>query len=159
MVRIIAKTPSTGASMRLILPDVGTGWTTIAEAPDFSVSDPNVVYPARDPTDADRAIRAGEVYFTRPIVVSNKHATETCWVEFRVLRETGAVLSVPGRIVVPALDARDVTVQALVLQKLAAAATNGDRLQVRAQTAARIDLWGAAVERPVPVHILDGGED
>ena len=58
MARITCKTPSNGRPLNIVAGGVGTSWTTVAEAPDFSVPDPSATYATRDPTDATRAIRA-----------------------------------------------------------------------------------------------------
>ena len=62
MPRITARQPSPGKPINLTMTDVGTAWATLAEAPDFSVPDPNVRFPARDPLDSSPAIRPRQLF-------------------------------------------------------------------------------------------------
>ena len=72
MTRITTRTPSTGKPIRVAKENVPVSYTTIAEAPDFSVPDASNKYPVRDPTDLGRAIRPGEVFFLTPLAAKNK---------------------------------------------------------------------------------------
>ena len=71
MARIKCRTPSTGRAIRVSLKDVGTSFVTIADAPDFSVPDAAEQYTTRDPSDAARAIRPGEIFFLTPAFKAN----------------------------------------------------------------------------------------
>ena len=152
MTRIKCKTPSTGRPVNFTAAGAATGWTTLAEAPDFSVVDSGDVYPSRDPLDANRAIRPGEIFFLTPLYARNKTGLD-CWVEVRLLLENGTAVECPGRLVVPANDTALIPIQGRSLLKRIAAATSGDRLQVRAQTASALDLWATAEEKPSAEHI------
>lgn len=145
MPRITCATPAPGKQLRITAVGVGAGWTTIAEAPDFSLPDPSGVFSPRDPADAERYIAPGVVSFLRPIIVRNRDTVER-WVEFQLLDEAGQAFAVPGLFSVPPAASVLVPVQGLDLLKRVAAGANGDRLQVRAETAGMIDLWGAAQE-------------
>ena len=145
MPRITCATPSPGKPLRIAAVGAGTSWTTIAEAPDFSLPDPSAALSPRDPGDAGRYIAPGIVSFLRPIVVRNRDTAER-WIEFQLLDEAGQTHAVPGRFPVPPGASVLVPVQGLDLLKRVAAGANGDRLQVRAETAAVLDLWGAAQE-------------
>jgi hypothetical protein len=155
MPRITCKTPSSGRPLQITHVGVPTSFTTIADAPDFSVPDPGQAFPVRDPNDATRAIRAGEVFLLTPLAVYNKTTTAR-WIEVQLVTEAGVTVLSPGRVVVPALDTAYIAVQGRSLIKRspsATAAANGDRLQVRADVASALDVWAAAEERLSAEHI------
>lgn len=150
--RIKCKTPSTGRPVNFTAPNLSTEWVTVAEAPDFSVPDTSSVFPARDPLDTTRAIRPGEIFLLTPVFARNK-TTNSCWVEARLLLESGAVIECPGRQVIPGQDTALIPLQGRSLVKRLAAGVNGDRLQLRAQTADVLDVWGSGEEKPSAEHI------
>ena len=150
MARITCRTPST-RPLIVAQASVGTNFTTIAEAPDFSVPDTQQIYPARDPLDAGRGIRPGEIFFLTPVKARNKTAS-TAWIEAQVLREDASAVLLE-RIEVPAGDTVQIVTQGLSLLKRLPTASDGDRLQVRAQTADAFDVFGAGQERPSSEHI------
>lgn len=152
MPRIKCKTPSTGRPVNLVAASLGTDWQTLAEAPDFSLPDTGNTFVDRDPTDINRAIRPGEIFFMTPIFARNK-SSQACWLEVRLLQESGTTIECPGRMVVPGGDTAMVPVQGRSLVKRGATNTFGDRIQVRAQTAAVLDLWATAEEKPSAEHI------
>lgn len=152
MPRIKCKTPSTGRPINLTLVGVGTGWTALAEAPDFSVPDASSTFSSRDPADANRAIRPGEVFFMTPLYARNR-TTVDCWLEVRLVLESGAAVECPGLMTVPGKDTAMVPVQGRSLLKRTSAGLLGDQLQVRAQTAGVLDLWATAEEKPSTEHI------
>lgn len=152
MARITCKTPSTGKPLSLRLANVPTTDTVLAEAPDFSVPDSSNQFDTRDPTDSNRAIRPGEVFFVTPLYARNKSGT-TRWVEISLLSEDGDTYESPGQITVPAGETVVVPVQGLSLLKRTAGNSNGDRLVIRAENATAFDVWGAAEERPSAEHI------
>ena len=151
MARITCKTPSTGKSILVTFEDVGTGYTTIVESPDFSVPDPSEAYTTRDPTDTTRAIRPGEIFFVTPLSAKNKTGTTT-WIEVKVLTEAGVSVDF-GRVKVPAYDTAFIPLQGRSLFKRDAEGSNGDRIQVRAETADVFDVWAAAEEKLSAEHI------
>lgn len=155
MARVTCKTPSSGRPLQITLVGVPTTFTTIADAPDFSVPDPGLSFPVRD-TDATRAIRAGEISLLSPLAVHNKTATAR-WVEVQLVTEAGVTVLSPGRVVVPGLDTAYIAVQGRSLIKRAGtsgtAAASGDRLQVRAEAASALDVWAVAEERLAAEHI------
>ena len=150
MARITCRTPST-RPIALALANVATSFTTIAEAPDFSVPDTQQIYPARDPLDAARGIRPGEIFILTPVKARNKTAT-TRWIEAQVLREGGGAVLLE-RIAVPAGDTVQIVTQGLSLLKRLPGGANGDRLQVRAEAANAFDVFGAGQERASAEHI------
>lgn len=152
MPRIRCKTPSTGRPINFTVRGVGTGYSTLAEAPDFSVPDTSNLFPSRDPSDTSRAIRAGEVFFMTPLYARNTTNLD-CWIEVRLLQENGVSVECPGRLTVPAGDTALVPIQGRSLIKRGAENLQGDRLQVRAQTAGSLDLWATAEEKPSAEHI------
>jgi hypothetical protein len=152
MTRIKCKTPSTGRPVNFTVSSVGTDWTTLAEAPDFSVPDASNIFPSRDPGDANRAIRAGEIFFMTPLYARNKTALE-CGIEVRLLLENGTAVECPGLMAVPGNDTAIVPVQGRSLLKRNYLGASGDRLQVRATRAGVLDLWTTAEEKPSAEHI------
>jgi len=155
MARVTCKTASSGRPLQITLVDVPTSFTTIADAPDFAVPDPGLAFPVRDPLNATRAIRAGEISLLSPLAVHNKTATAR-WIEVQLVTEAGVTVLSPGRVVVPALDTAYIAVQGRSLIKRspsATAAASGDRLQVRADQPSALDVWAAAEERLSAEHI------
>ena len=145
MARITCRTPSTGKPIRVILPDVGTSFTTIAEAPDFSLPDSSNKFETRDPVDISRAIRPGEIFFLTPLAARNKD-TETRWIEIQLLTEDGVTISF-GKVEVPAGDTAYIPLQGRSLFKRDPNAANGDRIQIKAQTVSVFDVWASAEEK------------
>lgn len=151
MARITCKTPSTGKSFIVSQANVSTTFTTVAEAPDFSVPDPSENYTTRDPLDSTRAIRPGEVFFVTPIAAKNKSAN-VVWVEVRLYTEANTAIEF-GRVDVPPGDTAFIPVQGRSLFKRDANGVNGDRLQVRAEANNVFDVWAAAEEKLSAEHI------
>lgn len=145
MARITCRTPSTGKPIHVYKNNVTTSYTTIAEAPDFSVPDPSNKFSTRDPHDATRAIRPGEIFFLTPIAARNKDST-TKWVEVQLILEDATTINF-GKISVPAGDTVYIPVQGRSLFKRDAAGANGDRLQIRAEANSVFDVWAAAEEK------------
>lgn len=150
MARITCRTPSTGKPLRIAAFDVANTFITIAEAPDFSVPDASEKYEDRDPLDVSRAIRPGEIFFLTPIAARNKDTT-TLWIEARLLTEDGDIIEF-GRVEVPGNDTAFIPTQGRSLFKRTATNTNGDRLQIRAETAASFDVWASAEEKLSSEH-------
>lgn len=150
MTRITTRTPSTGKPIRAALENVPTTYTTIAEAPDFSVPDASNKYDVRDPADLGRAIRPGEVFFLTPLAARNKD-TVTRWIETKLVTENGSSIEF-GRIEVPALDTAFIPTQGRSLFKRGSTNTNGDRFQVRAEVSNVFDVWAAAEEKLSSEH-------
>lgn len=150
MARITCRTPSTGKPLRVARQDVPITFVTIAEAPDFSVPDASEKYEVRDPTDASRAIRPGEVFFLTPLAARNKD-NATRWIETRLLTEDGETIEF-GRVEVPAGDTAFIPSQGRSLFKRGPLNSNGDRFQVRAETATSFDVWAAAEEKLSSEH-------
>lgn len=151
MARITCKTPSTGKAIIVSQANVATTYTTIAEAPDFSVPDPSENFTTRDPVDAARAIRPGEVFFISPLAAKNKSANTT-WVEVRLYTEANVSIEF-GKVEVPPGDTAFIPVQGRSLFKRDANGANGDRLQVRAEANNVFDVWAAAEEKLSAEHI------
>lgn len=151
MSRITCKTPSTGKSIIVSQANVSTSFTTISEAPDFSVPDPSENYATRDPLDNARAIRPGEVFFVTPLAAKNKSAN-VVWVEIRLFTEANTAIEF-GRVDVPPGDTAFIPIQGRSLFKRDAMGTNGDRLEVRAEANNVFDIWAAAEEKLSAEHI------
>jgi hypothetical protein len=152
MTRIHCKTPSTGRTLNYVATNVGTAWLTLAEAPDFSVPDASNVFADRDSADANRTIRPGEVFFMTPVYARNK-GSSACWIEARLMLESGVAIECPGRMMIPAGDTALIPLQGRSLLKRIALGANGDRLQVRAQTESSLDVWASGEEKPSAEHV------
>lgn len=150
MSRIKCRTPSTGKPLRITQADVGTTFTTIAEASDFSVPDASNKFADRDPLDISRAIRPGEIFFLTPLSAKNNSAS-TAWIEARLLTEDSVEITF-GRVSVPAGDTAFIPLQGRSLFKRDPLASNGDRLQVRAEVAGIFDVWAAGEEKTSNEH-------
>lgn len=151
MARIKCRTPSTGKPIRVAMIDVTTEFTTVAEAPDFSVPDESNKFINRDPLDSARAIRPGEIFFLTPISAKNK-TTETRWVEVVLVTEDAHIIEF-GKVKVPAGDTAFIPIQGRSLFKRLANASNGDRLQVRTEVAGSFDIWASAEEKLSNEHV------
>jgi hypothetical protein len=149
--RITCKTPSTGRSLNVILNNVGVTYTSIAEAPDFSVPDPSDNFPVRDPTDDTRAIRPGEIFFVTPLAAKNKTAN-VVWIEVRLINEANITIDF-GRVAVPPNDTAFIPIQGRSLFKRDPTSASGDRLEVRAQTSSVFDVWATGEEKLSSEHI------
>jgi hypothetical protein len=151
MARVTCTKVSTGKALNLTAAPLLTTWTTIAEAPDFSIPDPATRFPDRDPLSASRAIRPGEVYFLTPIYARNLSGA-TVWVEAKLILEDLSEIEW-FRQSIPTLETIQIPIQGRSLLKRTPAGTYGDRLQLRAGTSSAIDAWGSAQERLSAEHI------
>lgn len=169
MTRITCRQPSTGKPINIQNNSVGTGWTIIAEAPDFSLPDPSrSTYLWRDPADAtgSRGIAAGELFFLTPLVAKNITAG-TDWIEVRFRPENGTANNDAfGRIYVPAGESVAIPLQgrSLVKRNIITAgigsnpdtytfSANGDILYVRAGNTASFHVWASANEQASAEHV------
>jgi hypothetical protein len=123
--------------------NLATSATIIAEAPDFSVPDPN---------DAgSRVVVAGEVWFGSPLYLYNKNAAART-VTVSILTEGGATITL-GVVQVPAGETAAFPMQGQSLLKRSSASADGDRLRIAASAGASIDFWATAYERRADDHI------
>jgi hypothetical protein len=150
MARITCRTPSTGKPLRIANANVSTTFTSIAEAPDFSLPDASESYPVRDPLDDSRAIRPGEIFFLTPLSAKNKSGV-TAWIETQLYTESNVAIEL-GRVEVPAGDTAFIPLQGRSLFKRDPNAINGDQLQVRSEFADTFDVWAAAEEKLSAEH-------
>ena len=151
MARITCKTPSTGRAITVFSANVSTVYTAIAEAPDFSVPDPSESFPNRDPVDASRAIKPGEIFFITPVAAKNKTAN-TLWIEVQLVTESNTTIQF-GRARVPANDTVFIPVQGRSLFKRNPDGVSGDKLQIRAEANNAFDVWASAEEKLSSEHI------
>ena len=103
MPRILTDQPSTGKPIALaVAAFVPTTWTTIAEAPDFSIPATGDEGVTVDPADVDRELRPGEVFIESPLIATNLTIT-TRWVEAQIVLQGagGSEIVVAPRIPVP----------------------------------------------------------
>ncbi len=151
MARITCRTPSTGKPLRIIQSNVSNTYITIAEAPDFSVPDASSKFPDRDPTNATRAIRPGEIFFLTPMAAKNKD-TEDRWIETILVTEDDETIEV-ATVTVPAGDTALIPLQGRSLLKRTANNASGDTLQIRAEISGVFDIWISAEEKLSNEHV------
>jgi hypothetical protein len=161
MARIYTDQPATGKPVLVFVPSgtnsglVPSGWTTLVEAPDFSVPlTTDEAFATLDPTDSDRELRPGEVFFETPLTVTNTTAT-TRWIEARMVMEgvSGQTVPVSARVPVPASETVYVPIQGLRLLKTNfASGVFGGRLQVQAEVGTALAVLGTAVELEAVAH-------
>jgi hypothetical protein len=151
MATIKCRTPSTGKPLSIRLDNVPITFTNIAESPDFSVPDAAGNFPERDDSDNTRAIRPGEVFFLTPMSVRNKSNTRT-WIETQLVTESNTTIQF-GRVSIPAGDTGFIPLQGRSIFKRDASSSNGDIIQVRAESSNALDIWVAAEEKLSSEHI------
>jgi len=151
MPRVICKTPSPGRPYPIRLLNVPAVATTLAEAPDFSVPDTSNTFAARDPGDAGRAIRPGEIFFLTPVYARNKSGV-TATITVQIVTEAGVALTL-AVLSVPADETMAIPVQGLSLLKRNPGGTTGDRLRVTASAVNTFDIVGTADEKLSSEHI------
>ena len=153
MARITCRQPSTGKPVNIHAESVGLSWTTIAEAPDFSVPDPSgSQYTSRDPSDSSRGIAAGEIFFLTPLMAKNKTAASRT-IEVRFISEAGATNDAFGRIIVPAGESVAIPLQGRSLVKRISTSSSGDIIQVKADAASAFDVWASVNEQASAEHV------
>ena len=151
MARITCRTPSTGKPLRVIKQNVEMTYSTIVEAPDFSVPDTSNKFPDRDPTDDTRAIRPGEIFFLTPLAARNK-SENTRWIQARLVTEDSDIIDV-AKVEVPAGDTAFIPLQGRSIFKRIANNSVGDTVQVRAELSNVFDVWVSAEEKASNEHI------
>lgn len=158
MPRITCTTPATGKEIVAYLLNVGSGWATLFDAPDFSVPDPTGQFPTRDPLDSNRAIRPGCITVLTPIMIRNR-GTIDGWIESRMVFEDGTLLLGP-RLTVAVNESVMMPYQGRALCKRVAGGTFGDRLQFISSfnagmgaTNPNFDLQATAEERLSSEHL------
>jgi hypothetical protein len=153
MPRITCRQPSTGKPISIANSSIGTAWTIIAEASDFSVPDPSgSQYTSRDPLDVSRGIASGLIFFLTPLVAKNNTAI-TDWIEVRFKPESGSNNDSFGRITVPAGESVAIPIQGRSLVKRNAVGANGDIIFVRAGNTASFHVWASANEQASAEHV------
>lgn len=155
--RIRTDQPSSGKPLQLLIPSAGfvpNGWTTLAEAPDFSIPSTGDAGVSLDPADTGRELRPGEVFLEAPLICLNTD-TATRWVELQILSQTNHAVPLTPQISIPAKESVYLPIQGLRLLKTSFAAASGDRLQIRASTGSSIRVFGSAVELEALTHAPD----
>lgn len=124
MPRINTDQPSSGKPLLLYIPSssnsgfVSTSWSTLAEAPDFSIPSSGDDGAILDPADNDRELRPGEVFFETPLQCINGTLTDR-WVELQMVLQgvSGQAIPVSPRVTVPSGESVFLSVQGLRLLK------------------------------------------
>lgn len=150
MPRITCRTPSTGKGINVIEANIPDTFTSIIDAPDFSVPDPSDKFTTRDPDDDNRAIRPGEIFFLTPLAAKNKD-TNTRWIEARLVTEESVVIDL-AKVEIPAGDTAFIPLQGRSLFKRDANTSNGDSIELRAEANNFIDVWVSAEEKLSAEH-------
>lgn len=157
MTRIRTDQPSSGKPLQLLIPSSGfvpSTFTTIAEAPDFSLPGTGDTGVTLDPSDSSRELRPGEVFLEAPLTCINTD-TVTRWVELQLLSQSNHTVPWSPQIQIPPKEAIYVPIQGLRLLKTSFSAFNGDRLQIRASIGSAIRIMGSAVELEALTHAPD----
>lgn len=157
MTRIRTDQPSSGKPLQLFIASSGfvpTTFTTLAEAPDFSVPGSGDTGVTLDPADSGRELRPGEVFLEAPLTAINTDTTIR-WIELQILTQAGNAVPITPQVNIPPKEALYLPIQGLRLLKTVFTATNGDRLQVRASNGSSIKVIGSAVELEALTHAPD----
>jgi hypothetical protein len=157
MPRIRTDQPSSGKPLQLLIPSAGfvpNSWTTLAEAPDYSIPGTGDTGVTLDPVDSGRELRPGEVFLEAPLTCINTD-TSARWVELQIFTQTNHAVPVTPQISIPPKESVYLPIQGLRLLKTSFAASNGDRLQIRASVGSSIKIIGSAVELEALTHAPD----
>lgn len=157
MPRIRTDQPSSGKPLQLLIPSAGfvpNSWTTLAEAPDYSIPGTGDTGVTLDPVDTGRELRPGEVFLEAPLTCINTD-TSARWVELQIFTQTNHAVPVTPQISIPPKESVYLPIQGLRLLKTSFAASNGDRLQIRASVGSSIKIIGSAVELEALTHAPD----
>lgn len=157
MPRIRTDQPSSGKPLQLLIPSAGfvpNSWTTLAEAPDYSIPGTGDTGVTLDPVDSGRELRPGEVFLEAPLTCINTD-TSARWVELQIFTQANHAVPVTPQISIPPKESVYLPIQGLRLLKTSFAASNGDRLQIRASVGSSIKIIGSAVELEALTHAPD----
>jgi hypothetical protein len=157
LARIRTDQPSSGKPLQLLIPSAGfvpNSFTTLAEAPDFSIPGTGDTGVTLDPADSGRELRPGEVFLEAPLTCINTDTT-TRWVELQILTQSNHAVPVTPQISIPPKESVYLPIQGLRLLKTSFSAINGDRLQIRASNGSSIKVIGSAVELEALTHAPD----
>ncbi len=157
MPRIRTDQPSSGKPLQLLIPSAGfvpNSWTTLVEAPDYSIPGTVDTGGTLDPVDSGRELRPGEVFLEAPLTCINTDTTAR-WVELQIFTQTNHAVPVTPQISIPPKESVYLPIQGLRLLKTSFAASNGDRLQIRASVGSSIKVIGSAVELEALTHAPD----
>lgn len=150
--RITCKQPANEEVMANVSP-LGVNWATLIEAPDFSLPDAADKFADRDPADATRALRPGQAYVSRSLLVYNDSSSDDpITLEVRVLRESGDSF-VAAKLGVGGGDTAELQLGGAGLFKRDFSAANGDRLQVRASLGGNLSVTAWYQTRVASDHI------
>lgn len=162
MTRILTDQPSSGKPILLYIPAatnsgfVDTAWTTVVEAPDFSIPVVDEDTAELDPLDSSRELRPGEIFFESPLGVTNQD-TVTRWVELQVVLQgaSGQEIPISPQVPVPPNETVYLPIQGLRLLKTDFAVADGGRLQIRGEVDDALKVYGSAVELEASQHAPD----
>jgi hypothetical protein len=157
MPRIRTDQPSSGKPLQLLISSAGfvpNTFTTLAEAPDYSIPGTGDTGVTLDPADTGRELRPGEVFLEAPLTCINTDTT-TRWVELQILTQSNHAVPVTPQISIPPKESVYLPIQGLRLLKTTFSASNGDRLQIRASNGSSIKIIGSAVELEALTHAPD----
>ena len=154
MPRILTAQPAVARPVRIFMRNVPTVWTSLAEAPDFSVPDPQQAWPAalRDPADATRRIQPGQILFLAPLMIFNSDPNLSHTIELCTLLEDGTTIIAQAAVTIPRRETYTHPIPGQRLLKLNPASATGDALQVRASAADMLQITGAAAQGAIEEH-------
>lgn len=130
-------------------------FTTVAEAPYFSVPLTDEDLATVDPDNSDRELRPGEVFFATGILIANlTSTTRTLTVE--IVGEDGVTTSVAPGLKVPGNDVLSLPPGLSIFKRnLADPLANGTLLRVMSDEAGALTLTAGIVEREAIEHAPD----
>ena len=139
--RITTDQPATSRPQLIAESGIGTGWLTVAEAPDYSVPDTTRRWPNdRDPADDDRRVQPGQALLTTPLFAHNT-AADPRWIEVQVIAEDGTTALIAA-VTIPPGDTYSLPCAGMTMTKTQIGTSQGGRMQVRAEEAGVIDVTG-----------------
>jgi hypothetical protein len=135
---------------------ITASFSTVIEAPYFSVPLTDEDVATVDPDDANRELRAGEIFFATGIQIANVTGT-TRTVDVEIMGENGtpATTLAPG-LLVPGNDVLTLAPGLSIFKRdLTTPANAGMILRVKADEAGALQLTASAVEREALEHAPD----
>ena len=151
--KIITDQPQ--AKRRTLQASIGTAAATLVEAPYFSVPLNDEDNATIDPANANRELRAGEIFFASGLQIANSSATART-VTVDLLAEGGAVTSLSPGLLVPANDILTLAPGlSLFKRNLASPSALGMRLRVSASASGALTLTATVIEREAIDHNPD----
>ena len=130
-------------------------FTTVAEAPYFSIPLTDEDVATVDPDNADRELRAGELFFATGIQIANI-TEDSHTVDVDIVGEGGVTTSLAPALIIPAKDVLTLAPGLSMFKRdLASPSAAGTRLRIRADETSALTLTASVVEREAIDHAPD----